>query len=148
MASTAERITARTITGPISLRRDAPGPCQLWAGALDRSGYGRVWHDGAARLAHRVAYEIERGPIPAGLDLDHRCAVRACCNPNHLEPVTHRVNILRSANHVAVRAAQTHCIRGHLLAGGTVRIRPNGTRECIPCRRIRAAANTPERTAA
>lgn len=149
MPTTAERIAARTITGPITLRHGAPGPCLLWTGALDTSGYGRIWHDGRVHRVHRIAWEIEYGPIPPGLELDHRCAVRACWNPDHTEPVDHRTNILRSSNHVALLAAQTHCIRRHRLAGDTVRIRPNGTRQCIPCTRIRAArAASPERTAA
>lgn len=145
-STTAERIAARTVTGPISLRRGAPGPCLLWTGALDRAGYGRIWHDGRADLVHRVAWTLTNGPIPPGLEIDHRCGVRACWNTNHTEPVTHRTNILRSTNHVALLAARTHCCRGHLLAGNNLRRRPNGTRECIPCRRLRAA--NPERTAA
>jgi hypothetical protein len=149
VATVAERIAARTVTGPISLRRGAPGPCLLWTGATTPDGYGRIWADGRARRVHRVAWEAEHGPIPAGLDLDHRCGVRACCNPDHTEPVDHRTNILRSANHVAALAAKTHCCRGHELAGDNLRIRPNGTRQCIPCTRIRAArAANPERTAA
>jgi hypothetical protein len=151
-STTAERITARTITGPISLRRGAPGNCLIWTGCTNDDGYGRVWADGAARLVHRVAWEIEHGPIPNGLDLDHRCGVRACWNPDHTEPVTHRVNVLRSTNHVAARARQTHCHREHELSGPNLIRRSNGTRECRACRNIRrrannAAANT-ERQAA
>lgn len=149
MATTAERIAARTTLGPISLRHGAPGPCHLWTGALDSSGYGRIWHEGRAVRVHRIAWELEHGPIPPGLELDHRCGIRACWNTDHTEPVDHRTNILRSTNHVARLAAATHCIRGHHLSGDNLRIRPNGTRQCIPCTRIRAASATnPERTAA
>lgn len=148
MASTAERIAARTTTGTLSLRRGAPGPCQLWTGATNRDGYGRIWADGRAATTHRIAYELTHGPIPAGLELDHRCGVRACCNPDHTEPVTHRENVLRSTNHVAELAARTHCCRGHELAGDNLIRRPNGTRQCRACRNGRRAAANPERTAA
>jgi hypothetical protein len=148
MASTiAERIAARTTTGPISLRHGAPGPCLIWAGAHDDAGYGRIWHNGRVARVHRIAWEIDNGPIPTGLELDHRCGVRDCWNPAHTEPVDHRTNILRSTNHVALLAAKTHCCRGHRLAGDNLRIRPNGTRQCRACTRARRAAN-PERTAA
>lgn len=75
--------------------------CWLWAGCT-RRGYGRVWRGGKMVLAHRVAYELLVGPIPEGLTLDHLCRNRACCNPNDLEPVTDRVNIL--SRHRAVGA--------------------------------------------
>lgn len=45
--------------------------------------------------AHRVAYELEREPIPPGLEPDHLCKNRACVRPDHLELVTHRENVLR-----------------------------------------------------
>jgi hypothetical protein len=45
--------------------------------------------------AHRIAWELEHGPVPEGLTLDHRCRVRHCVNPSHLEPVSHQVNCQR-----------------------------------------------------
>lgn len=64
-------------------------------GNVDHKGYGLVHFEAHLRLAHRVAYELFVGPIPAGLDIDHLCTVRACCNPAHLEPVTRKENIRR-----------------------------------------------------
>ena len=53
--------------------------------------------------AHRWAWEQAKGPIPKGLVVDHLCRVRWCCNPDHMELVTNRENILRgispSADH-------------------------------------------------
>jgi len=45
--------------------------------------------------AHRFYYERINGPIPDGLELDHLCRVHSCVNPDHLEPVTHTVNMRR-----------------------------------------------------
>ncbi len=46
-------------------------------------------------LTHRVMYEHWVGPIEVGLELDHLCRTKACCNPDHLEPVTRSENLLR-----------------------------------------------------
>lgn len=52
-------------------------------------------------------------PIPDGLVLDHLCRNRACINPNHLEPVSTRVSILRGEGVMARHARKTHCPHGH-----------------------------------
>jgi hypothetical protein len=73
--------------------------CWNWTGALTSNlpgkGYGRIQVGPKLKLTHRVAYEALVGPIPEGLDLDHLCRNRKCCNPAHLEPVTRRENLLR-----------------------------------------------------
>jgi hypothetical protein len=87
-----ERVMAR-------VRVDESG-CWIFTGALSTSGYGRVGRGARAEglaQTHRVTYEHLVGPIPEGLDIDHLCRVRACCNPAHLEPVTRRENCLRGA---------------------------------------------------
>jgi hypothetical protein len=133
--------------GPWSLRHNAPGRCHLWTGGDDgRYGYGTFWDGTKTVRAYRWIYAATHGPIPAGYEVDHRCRNPRCVNPAHLEAVTHRENVLRSSNIAALRAAQTHCIRRHRLAGDNLRIRRNGTRACIACERARAA--NPERTAA
>ena len=78
------------------LDRSSPHGCWLWTGPLDRDGYGRVVHRGKpGRLAHRVVYELLRGPIGEGLVLRHQCEERhhghegrRCCSPEHLAPGT------------------------------------------------------------
>lgn len=69
-------------------------PCHIWQLHIRKDGYGA---DGSG-LAHRTRWIRERGPIPEGLEIDHLCRVRACCNPDHLEPVTPVVNVRRGAN--------------------------------------------------
>jgi hypothetical protein len=108
------------------------------AGRVGR-GYGACYVDGKQRPAHCRSYELLRGDIPEGMDLDHLCRNRLCVNPDHLEPVTRRENLLRSPiTLTALKAAQTHCIHGHAFTSENTKIRPNGTRLCITCNRKRA----------
>jgi hypothetical protein len=66
--------------------------CWIWTGATNEKGYGRVRVNGILLLTHRFVYEQIVGPIAAGLQLDHLCRAHACCNPEHMEPVTNREN--------------------------------------------------------
>lgn len=74
----------------------APTGCWAWSGYVDPGGYGRIRLGERSDYSHRVMYELIVEPIPDGLDLDHLCRNRACCNPTHLEPVSHRENMRRS----------------------------------------------------
>lgn len=66
--------------------------CWLWTGATKDDGYGRIWTGGRLRLVHRVMWELMRGPIAVGMQLDHvRCQV-ACTNPDHLRLATNGQN--------------------------------------------------------
>jgi len=112
------------------LVEDATG-CWVWQGARTSSGYGNV-SDGAGLLVvtHRLVWVWERGPVPAGLDLDHLCRNRACANPAHLEPVTRRENIRRGTGPTAVNMAKVLCAQGHPLPAP---LRPGRQRVCLPC---------------
>lgn len=87
--------------------------------------------------AHRLAYEELRGPIPSGLELDHKCRVRGCVNPWHLEPVTTAENIRRGIGRPAENARKAVCLRGHPLSGDNLYRSPSGLggRRCRSCRR-------------
>lgn len=66
--------------------------CWIWPGALTKDGYGYMRVGPVSRSTHRVAYEAVNGPIPRGMVVRHRCDVRACCNPAHLQVGTHEDN--------------------------------------------------------
>lgn len=72
--------------------------CWLWAKQLVGGRYGRKWVGGRGILAHVWYYEQAKGPIPEGLEIDHLCRVKQCCNPDHLEAVTRTVNRHRRAH--------------------------------------------------
>jgi hypothetical protein len=121
------------------------GSCWLWTGTKSDTGYGNIYIDGSKQLAHRVAYELLVGPIPEGLDLDHLCRIRACVNPDHLEPVTRRENCLRGRRSKLLQrgtdtnARKTHCPKGHPYDEANTSIR-GGRRHCRACHRDRMKA--------
>lgn len=127
-----ERITSK-------IEHDDNG-CWTWVGARNWDGYGMIRHEGATRLAHRIVYTLLVGPIADGLTIDHLCRNRACVNPDHLESVTRRVNVLRGDTFQARHAAQTRCKRGHEFTPENTYIEPSGSRRCIACRRARVRA--------
>lgn len=78
--------------------------CWIWQRHVGQNGYG---YTGRHDAAHRVFYERHNGPIPKGLEIDHLCSVRACVNPEHLEPVTRTTNARRGkATHITMAQAR------------------------------------------
>jgi hypothetical protein len=108
--------------------------CWLWMGNTSW-GYGGISVEGKHKKVHRVSYEILVGPIPEGLVLDHLCRVKSCVNPEHLEPVTQRENVLRGEGRTADNASRTHCKYGHPYSGENLYVRPSRPteRECRAC---------------
>lgn len=130
------------------VNRCGPDECWPWTASL-RNGYGQIY-DGVdsehprALYAHRVAWELLRGPIPDDRQLDHICRNRACVNPAHLEPVTLQENLRRGAGFgqslytPKPRGKRSHCKRGHPLTEDNLYTAPKGgKRECLTCRRAR-----------
>lgn len=114
----------------------AENGCWEWTHTKLPHGYGRVRINGPQYYTHRLAVEVWKGPIPVGFEVDHLCRNRSCCNPDHLEAVPQRTNILRSTNFAAEKFAQSSCINGHEFDAINTYIAPNGTRKCRECRRV------------
>lgn len=126
----ADRVREHSIGDPNS-------GCWLWTGFCDAIGYGRLHCEDEA-LAHRSSYRAFVGPIPDGLELDHKCRTRSCVNPAHLEAVTHSENMRRSDFSGHRNRKKTRCIRGHQFSPENTRIQVHGKttmRHCRTCER-------------
>lgn len=125
--------------------------CWLWTGSSrhQKYPYGCIWANGKAQWAHRVAWELERGPIPDGMQIDHICKNPQCVRPDHLRLVTPRQNwVDYSDSPIARNAMKTHCKFGHPLTpeniavkkrtglntGNGKRVGKTTTRICLTCR--------------
>lgn len=132
-----KKLLARLADGRASGFPD-PGPCWEWQMARTPSGYGQWTVRGlTTSRAHRIVWELLRGPIPDGLVIDHLCRNRACCNPDHLRVVTLRVNALENSEGISAKmAAREDCRYGH----GPLRPHKyvEGKRHCHECARLAA----------
>jgi hypothetical protein len=76
---------------------DPNSGCWLWTANVNRDGYGLMCGSRRGRkqfLAHRIAWELFRGPIPIGMQVLHRCDTPSCVRPDHLFLGTHADNML------------------------------------------------------
>lgn len=113
---------------------ERPDGCWIWTGYLN-DGYGRPMISGRRRYLHRVTYESVNGPIPDGLEIDHAtCQTPACCNPTHLEAVTHAENVRRGRVGENNRM-KTECKRGHEFTESNTRTY-RSRRHCRECQLI------------
>lgn len=110
----------------------AGSPCWEWVGCIHPiTRYGQFKYDGHLSNPHRFAYSYFIGSIAAGLEVDHLCRTRYCCNPMHLEAVTIQENRRRRKMH------QTHCKNGHAFTPENTRLRDGKTRVCRKCNAIK-----------
>ena len=73
--------------------------CLLWNGSTSLNGYGKIGVLGQKGWrTHRLAYMLANGSLPEpGYIVGHKCDVRLCCNPDHLEAITHDENMRQMA---------------------------------------------------
>lgn len=111
--------------------------CWLWNGRMTPDGYGRRSWRGKEVSVHKIVYSLLVADVPQGLVIDHLCRTRSCVNPEHMEIVTNRENVLRGIGIPAINKRKTHCKRGHELNEVNSRIDKRGGRYCELCRYIR-----------
>lgn len=60
--------------------------CWLWDAGVDENGYGvfTFQRNGRYHRAHRISWMLFVGGIPKGKQVNHKCHVPSCVNPNHL----------------------------------------------------------------
>lgn len=108
--------------------------CWIWtAGTV--AGYGRMKVNGRPVLIHRLMYERAGKHIPEGYTVDHLCRVRCCVNPDHLEAVTFKENVLRGIGPTAVNRRKAKCNNGHEFNDTNTHITKTGGRVCRVCDR-------------
>ena len=112
--------------------------CWLWTGFINKDGYGEYTSPHlTTRMVHRISYALDKGELPT-LPLDHLCRNKNCVHPDHLEPVTHEVNIRRSDAGLH-SASKTHCPQGHEYDEANT-LNYGGKRFCRECKNSRARA--------
>lgn len=110
---------------------DAETGCLVWTKSVGSHGYGNSWDGISVRVAHRVAWVLDRGrQIPDGLTVDHMCHNRRCVNPAHLRLLTNIENATDNG-----QGRKTHCPRGHAYDASNTYIGPTGGRRCRTCAR-------------
>lgn len=118
--------------GRLVSRLSSDGDCWLWIGPLNSSGYGYLSASGRSAGVHRLALEWATGKkIPDGLEVDHLCFVRNCCNPDHLRIVT----MMKNRRHQKRRPQVNQCASedGKKCSACHRNPRRKGGRYCLPC---------------
>lgn len=109
------------------------GPCWEWLASKTTNGYGKFWNGERLEPAHRFSYRLVHGEIREET-LDHLCRNRGCVNPEHVEPVSKVVNVMRGEGFAAQNARKTNCPAGHSYRGKNLRVNPKtGYRSCRTC---------------
>ncbi|MEU3785215.1 HNH endonuclease [Streptomyces sp900129855] len=110
--------------------------CWEWQNSTDADGYSKYWHEGAMRLAHRVAYVELVEQVPDDVEIRHDCDNPPCVKPNHSRTGTHSDNMQDSLERGrnAFRK-KTRCPQGHPYDEENTYADPSGRRHCRTCMR-------------
>lgn len=109
--------------------------CWVPAGDLntDPGGYPLAWFNGMTRKVMIIVWNELVGPLPKGIQRDHRCKNKQCFNPDHLEPVSAWENNSRGGSPTANNLRKTHCSKGHPFNAENTVHRKTGGRRCRIC---------------
>ena len=107
-----------------------PHDCWPWLQSCGSHGYGQTWTGSHVVLAHRVAWVLTVGTIPANLTIDHVCRNKRCVNPMHLRLLTNVENGRGNGN-----SLKTHCPARHEYTEANTYRNKRGHRFCRQCRR-------------
>ncbi|UVF61424.1 HNH endonuclease [Gordonia phage DalanDe] len=120
--------------------RDDNG-CRVWARkkvqGVRGGPYGQVWWDGKYQYVHRIVWAHERGSIPKGWHVHHKCENTLCSEPSHLQAVSPKRHweLTNSKNRRVVENQQ--CVNGHRMTVENTYVGPNGRTKCRACNRER-----------
>lgn len=122
---------------------DEDGGHWTFQGGRTNGGYPCFWAGKERGMvsAHRLSYEVFVAPVAKGLDVDHLCRTRWCCNPDHLEPTTRSENLRRGRGPQASReraALITRCPWNHEYTPENTGWQGN-SRYCRTCHRAATA---------
>lgn len=136
-------ITNADILRFIRFVRPQDNGCWHWAGGADHNGYPTFWFGNDSGRAMHFSVFLSGREIPVGHEPDHLCKNVECINPDHLEVVTRRENLLRGDSPIGMNARKIHCKNGHVFnVENTYYVRRRGQfhRHCRACCRDRARA--------
>lgn len=128
----------------------ASDSCWEWTAAVSQFGHGRVRFRGRDAMAHRVAYEIAKGPIPDRMFVCHHCDNPRCVRPSHLFIGTHDDNMRDMAEKGRSRTGSkphSHCKYGHPLSEANRLRWTDGRARCRTCHERRLEKKRLQRAA-
>ena len=96
------RITTKTIK--------AKNKCWEIKTNIQKNGYAKISWNKKACWAHRLSYELFKGPIPKKMDVCHSCDNRKCVNPSHLFVGTRRDNMVDCKNKKRISSGLKHSV--------------------------------------
>jgi hypothetical protein len=112
--------------------------CWLWTASVSPSGYAKFGITRSVSVeAHAWAYRRFRGDVPRGWDVHHKCEVKCCVNPNHLQAIEKATHREITDTPCSRNKKKSHCLNGHPFDEKNTHYDKNGGRSCRACHSIR-----------